>query len=53
MMTDEEPVPDMTCEKPAPDVGLRRLIRANVMTVVFEVIVPMVLFYGLRAAGVS
>ena len=29
------------------------MIRANVMTVVFEVIVPMVLFYGLRAAGVS
>lgn len=40
-------------EKPAPDMGLRRLIRANVMLVVFEVIVPMALFYGLRAAGVS
>jgi hypothetical protein len=39
--------------KPAPDAGLRRLIRANVMTVVFEVVVPMALFYGLRAAGVS
>jgi hypothetical protein len=38
---------------PAPDAGLRRLIRANVMTVVFEVVVPMALFYGLRAAGVS
>jgi hypothetical protein len=33
--------------------GLRRVVRANVMTVVFEVVVPMVLFYGLRAAGVS
>jgi hypothetical protein len=43
----------MTYEKPAPDAGLRRVIRANVMTVVFEVIVPMVLFYGLRAAGMS
>jgi hypothetical protein len=40
-------------EKPAPDVGLRRVVRANVMTVVFEVVVPMVLFYGLRAAGVN
>ncbi|GAB2817145.1 hypothetical protein GCM10027176_22220 [Actinoallomurus bryophytorum] len=39
--------------KTEPDVGLRRLIRANVVTVVFEVVVPMVLFYGLRAAGVS
>jgi hypothetical protein len=43
----------MIDEKPAPDVGLRRVIRANVMTVVFEVVVPMALFYGLRAAGVS
>jgi hypothetical protein len=43
----------MTCDKPAPDAGLRRVIRANVLTIVFEVIVPMVLFYGLRAAGVS
>jgi hypothetical protein len=50
MMIDEKPVPD---QKPAPDVGLRRVVRANVMTVVFEVIVPMALFYGLRAAGVS
>jgi hypothetical protein len=40
-------------EKPAPDAGLRRLIRANVLTVVFEVVVPMALFYGLRAAGVG
>jgi hypothetical protein len=40
-------------EKPAPDVGLRRVVRANVMAVVFEVVVPMALFYGLRAAGVS
>jgi asparagine N-glycosylation enzyme membrane subunit Stt3 len=39
--------------KAAPDAGLRRLIRSNVLTVVFEVVVPMVLFYGLRAAGVS
>ncbi|WP_328646637.1 hypothetical protein OHS58_47645 [Amycolatopsis sp. NBC_00348] len=39
--------------KPEPDAGLRRVIRANVLTVVFEVIVPMALFYGLRAAGVS
>jgi hypothetical protein len=36
-----------------PDAGLRRLIRANVLTIVFEVVVPMALFYGLRAAGVS
>ena len=53
MMTHEQPASDMTYDKPAPDAGLRRVIRANVMTVVFEVIVPMVLFYGLRAAGVS
>jgi hypothetical protein len=43
----------MIDEKVAPDMGLRRVVRANVMTVVFEVVVPMVLFYGLRAAGVS
>lgn len=43
----------MIDEKTEPDAGLRRLIRANVLTVVFEVIVPMVAFYGLRAAGVS
>jgi hypothetical protein len=53
MMTYEQPAPGMTCDKPASDAGLRRVIRANVLTVVFEVIVPMVLFYGLRAAGVS
>ena len=53
MMTYEQPAPGVTCDKPAPDAGLRRVIRANVLTVVFEVIVPMVLFYGLRAAGVS
>ena len=54
MMTSEKPVADMmTGEEPAPDAGLRRVVRANVITVVFEVIVPMVLFYGLRAAGVS
>ncbi len=40
-------------QKSEPDAGLRRVIRANVLTVVFEVIVPMALFYGLRAAGVS
>jgi hypothetical protein len=40
-------------EKTAPDAGLRRLVRANVLTVVFEVVVPMALFYGLRAAGAS
>jgi len=40
-------------DKHVPDAGLRRLVRANAMTVVFEVIVPMALFYGLRAAGVS
>ncbi len=54
MMTNEKPVAAMmTGERPAPDAGLRRVVRANVITVVFEVIVPMVLFYGLRAAGVS
>lgn len=54
MMTNEKPVAAMmTGEQPAPDAGLRRVVRANVITVVFEVIVPMVLFYGLRAAGVS
>jgi hypothetical protein len=40
-------------EKTAPDAGLRRVVRANVLTVVFEVVVPMALFYGLRAAGAS
>src|SRR3954452_15309594 len=39
--------------KTGPDAGLRRVVRANVLTVVFEVVVPMALFYGLRAAGVS
>ncbi|MEV6646367.1 VC0807 family protein [Amycolatopsis sp. NPDC051371] len=43
----------MIDEKPAPDAGLRRVVRANVLNVVFEVIVPMALFYGLRIAGVS
>ena len=42
----------MTTEEKT-DAGLRRLIRANVRNVVFEVVVPMALFYGLRAAGVS
>jgi hypothetical protein len=40
-------------EGPAPDAGLRRVVRANVLTVVVEVLVPMALFYGLRAAGVG
>jgi hypothetical protein len=54
MMIYEAPEPDMMpAGKPAPDAGLRRVIRANVITVAFEVIAPMVLFYGLRAAGVS
>jgi hypothetical protein len=50
MMTDEKP---MTEEKATGDAGLRRVIRANVLTVVLEMIVPMALFYGLRAAGVN
>jgi hypothetical protein len=36
-----------------PDAGLRRVVRANLLTVLFEVVVPMAVFYGLRAAGVS
>jgi hypothetical protein len=43
----------MIDEKPVADAGLRRVVRANVIAVVFEVVVPMALFYGLRAAGVS
>jgi hypothetical protein len=43
----------MIDQKTEPDAGLRRLVRANVLTIVFEVIVPMAAFYGLRAAGVS
>jgi hypothetical protein len=43
----------MIDEKTEPDAGLRRLVRANVLTVVLEVIVPMVVFYALRAADVS
>jgi len=39
--------------KTGPDAGLRRLVRANLLSVVFEIVVPMALFYGLRAAGVS
>ena len=50
MTIDQTIAPD---EKTTSDVGLQRLIRTNVMTVVFEVVVPMVLFYALRAAGVS
>lgn len=53
MMTSERGTRMMTFEKRAPDAGLRRVVRANVMAVVFEVVVPMVLFYALRAAGVS
>jgi hypothetical protein len=53
MMTSEAGTRMMTSEKRAPDAGLHRVVRANVMAVVFEVIVPMVLFYALRAAGVS
>lgn len=43
----------MIKDKAAPDTGLRRVVRANVLTLVFEVIAPMALFYGLRAAGAS
>lgn len=43
----------MIDESPVPDAGLRRVVRANVLTVVFEVVVPMALFYGLRAVGVG
>ncbi|ODU04857.1 MAG: hypothetical protein ABS81_08985 [Pseudonocardia sp. SCN 72-86] len=50
MVTDEKPT---TSTAPAGDAGLRRVVRANVLAVVFEVAVPMALFYGLRAAGVS
>lgn len=46
--TDRQPA-----QQPGPDAGLRRLIRANVLTVVFEVVVPMALFYSLRGAGVD
>lgn len=41
----------MIDEKPVADAGLRRVVRANVLAVVFEVVVPMVLFYGLRAGA--
>jgi hypothetical protein len=53
MMTDEKIQQSQAAETPQGDAGLRRLIRANVLTIVFEVVVPMALFYGLRAAGVS
>jgi hypothetical protein len=33
--------------------GLDGLIRANIATVVFEVLLPMAVFYGLRAVGVD
>jgi hypothetical protein len=33
--------------------GLNGLIRANIATVVFEVLLPMAVFYGLRAVGVD
>jgi hypothetical protein len=42
-----------THQKRVPDAGLRRVVRANLLTVLFEVVVPMAVFYGLRAAGVS
>jgi hypothetical protein len=42
-----------THHKRVPDAGLRRVVRANLLTVLFEVIVPMAVFYGLRAAGVG
>ena len=38
---------------PAPDAGLRRLIRQHALPGLFEVIAPLVLFYGLRAVGVG
>lgn len=57
MMIDEQPTRSAGARSAqaatAPDAGMRRLVRANVLTVVFEVLVPMALFYGLRAAGVS
>jgi hypothetical protein len=55
MMTDETDATHETTrpDRTGPDAGLHRLIRANVVTVVFEVLVPMALFYGLRAAGAS
>jgi hypothetical protein len=43
----------MIDETSGPDLGLRRVVRANALTVVFEVVVPMALFYGLRGAGVD
>jgi hypothetical protein len=33
--------------------GLNGLVRANIATVVFEVLLPMAVFYGLRAVGVD
>lgn len=42
-----------THHKRVPDAGLRRVVRANLLTVLFEVVVPMAVFYGLRTAGVS
>jgi hypothetical protein len=42
-----------THQERVPDAGLRRVVRANLLTVLFEVIVPMAVFYGLRAAGVG
>ncbi|MFC4949162.1 VC0807 family protein [Pseudonocardia sp. GCM10023141] len=59
MMIEEKSLPEESgsaksgSAESAPDAGLRRVIRANVLAVVFEVVVPMVLFYGLRLAGVS
>jgi hypothetical protein len=66
MMTDSKPAPGADLdekagldekadldEKQAPNAGLRRLIREHAMTVIFEVLAPTVLFYGLRAMSVS
>jgi hypothetical protein len=50
MMIDQKPV---AAPSSGGDAGLRRVVRANLLAVVFEVLVPMGLFYGLRAAGVS
>ncbi|WP_163505740.1 VC0807 family protein [Fodinicola acaciae] len=33
--------------------GVRRLVRANLATVAFDLVLPMVVYYGLRAAGVN
>lgn len=40
-------------EKGVAEAGLRRIVRAHALTVLFETIAPMALFYGLRSVGVS